>query len=389
MFKRLNGPFTVIVLCLSLILTGCAEQPQRLEPPPPKVTVMKPTLQKLADYDEFNGQLETKPVEVRARVRGYIKKVHFQDGQIVKKGDLLFELDPRPFEAQVKAAQAKLNIYKAQKVAAEKEEVRLRELKKIGGASESQIEKAEADTKSFIAQADATNEEIRSRQLDLEFSRITAAIGGKVSEAMLTEGNLVNAGGSDPLLTTIVPLNPIYVTFNVDERTAQRYIRKTKKDKGQTGSIREGKYPFEFGLDTDSGFPHKGTLDFADNQVDPNTGTIKVRGIVNNDKGTFLPGFRARVRLPITEEYEALLVPDTAILSDQDKRYVLLVDARNVVHRRDVTLGVLRDDGMRIILPGSDKSKSLTANDRIIVQGLLSARINYPVEPVSPAAPQP
>ena len=150
--------------------------------------------------------------------------------------------------------------------------------------------------------------------------------------------------------------------------------------------MRERKIPFRFGLDSDNGFPHEGTLDFADNQIDPETGTIEVRGVVDNKQGMFVPGSRVRVRVPVGEPYSAVLVPDTAILSDQDKRYLLVVDDKNVVARRDITPGKLLDDGMRVVLPGADDDKGITTDDRIIVLGLQRARINYPVDPVEESA---
>ena len=193
----------------------------------------------------------------------------------------------------------------------------------------------------------------------------------------------VNAGGSDPLLATIVTMDPVQIYFSVDERALQRY-QKMRPATSPAGTLRERKMPFQFGMETDDGYPNAGVLDFADNRVDATTGTILVRGVVSNPQGRFVPGSRVRVRIPIGDERPSVIVPDTAILSDQDRKYVLVVDDKNVVQRRDVSLGKLLDDGMRIILPGTGTTQTIGPNDTIITVGLQAARINYPVEPVKP-----
>ena len=200
---------------------------------------------------------------------------------------------------------------------------------------------------------------------------------------MLTAGNLINAGGSDPVLTTIVAIDPIYVYFDVDERSLQRYA-KARGAATRPTSLREVKLAFNFGLESDNGYPHAGVLDFANNEIDPQTGTIQVRGVVPNPTGAFVPGSRIQIRVPISEEKPALLLPDTAVLTDQDKKYVLVVDEKNVVQRRDVELGKLRDDGSRVIRSGSTARSGITESDWIITQGIQMARVNYPVEPIRP-----
>lgn len=388
---RLHHKYRIgMLLPLTVALTGCNSEPPVADPEAPKVTVQHPEARTLTDYEEFNGWLAAdKRVEVRARVRGHIKKVHFTDGQIVKKDDLLFELDPRPFEADIGRDKDKLRVYEAQKVAADKEEARLRALEKKGGASTAQVEKAEADAKALDAGISGAKNEIARAELELEYSRITADIGGRISKAELTEGNLVNAGGSDPLLTTIVSIDPIRLYFNVDERSLQRYA----KNLGATGrkltdvlaALKDVKSNFMFALDGETEFTHKGTLSFGDNRIDPTTGTIQVYGLVDNKDGAFVPGARVRVRLPIGKDYPALLVPETAILSDQDKRYVLIADDKNTARRRDVTLGRLTDDGLRAILSADKPAESeKMENWWVIVDNLQRVRINYPVDPQKP-----
>ena len=194
----------------------------------------------------------------------------------------------------------------------------------------------------------------------------------------------MNAGGTDPVLTTIVALNPIYVYFHVDERSLLDYRRRNGERRTRTHEkpLRDSQIPFDFALETDEGFPHHGTLDFADNRIDSETGTIEVRGATENSDARYLPGSRVRVRIPISESYSALLVPDTAILSDQNQRYLLCLNAENIVTRRTVKLGRLLEDGLRVILPGQNAEEGVSPTDWVIVNGLQRARINYPVEPM-------
>ncbi|MGE3317452.1 MAG: efflux RND transporter periplasmic adaptor subunit [Planctomycetaceae bacterium] len=352
---------------------------------PPKVTVQRFEQRELVDFDEYSGWLQaSETVEVRSRVRGHIQKVHFTDGQIVEEGQLLFELDPRPFQAEIDRATEQANISLAQRERAGKEEARYTELLNKGASTQSQVDEMVAATKSFAAQYLSALEEIKRRKLDLEYSKITAPIGGRISRAYLTAGNLVNAGGSDPLLTTIVKINPIQIYIYVDERSLQNYrAGRSKADPDVAKKpLKEAQIPIEFGRDIDNGYPHKGILDFAENRIDSGTGTIQVRAEVKNDDALFIPGERVKVRIPISEKYQALLVPETAILTDQDKKYVLCLNDQNIVFRRNITSGRLLDDGMRVIL-GSDKDEEpLSTKDQVIVLGLQRARVNYPAEPV-------
>jgi RND family efflux transporter MFP subunit len=303
----------------------------------------------------------------------------------VKKGDLLYELDPRPFQAEIDKTRDELKVFEAQKTAADKEEARLKILLSKGGASIQQVEKAEADALALAASISATKNAIARAELELEYSRITADIGGRVSKSELSVGNLVNAGGSDPLLTTIVSVDPIKVNFNVDERSLLRYAKSIGEKGGSLSemlaNMKNQKAPFAFALDGESGFTHQGELRFGDNRVDTSTGTIQVYGIVPNPKGMFVPGARVRVRLTIGKPFEALLVPDTAILADQDKRFVLVVDKEKYARRRNVTLGAITDEGMRAIQPADKLTEGENAAQwNVIVDNLQRARLNYPVD---------
>jgi RND family efflux transporter MFP subunit len=381
--------FSFLLMLAALTIAGCntpagAEKPKEA----PRVTVSHPVVRELTDEDDYNGWLEAyKTVDVRARVRGHIKKVHFQDGDFVKVGQPLFDLDPAPFESDVKRAEAQATAYEAQKAAAEKDVARYAALIQTGGASKQQLDKAQADADSFDAQILAKKAEVERYQLDLNYAKITAELAGKIGKANLTEGNLVNAGGSDPLLTTIVAVDPIYVDFNVDERAIQNYQTSglAQGDKPQQ-TLSKREIPFRFRLDTEEKFAHEGHLVFADNKYAEGTGTILVRGVAPNPDGRLIPGSRVRVRVPVSDKYSATLVPDTAVNTDQDEKYLLIVGEGNVVKRQNVRLGRLLDDGLRVIL-----EPKLKADESIIVEGMEVARINYPVQPIpeseSSAAP--
>ena len=371
---------------LSIVgFSGCAKAPAAVPPEAPRVTIAHPVQRELSDHEEFNGWMAAdKSVEVRARVKGHIKKIHFTDGAYVKTGDLLFELDSRPFDAEIGKSKDSLKVYEAQKIAADKEEKRLRLLEKKGGAALAQVEKAEADSLALAAQISATKNEIRTKELDLEYSRITADIDGRVGKAAMSAGNLVNAGGSDPLLTTIVSVDPIKINFNVDERSMLRYAKGIGAEGGKLSDLlanmKDRKAKFTFALDGETGFTHTGELRFGDNRVDSSTGQIQVYGMVPNADGVFVPGARVRVRLTIGKPHMATFVPDTSILSDQNKRYVLIVDDKNTVRRRDVTLGPITDDGMRTIQPDTKLAEGEKIIDwKVIVDNLQRARLNYPV----------
>jgi len=373
---------------LSMFAVSCSEPVAAVAPPTPKVNVAHPEVRSLVESDDYNGKTAAaETVGVRARVRGHIQKVGFTDGEIVKKGQVLFELDPRPFEADVGRAKDQLAVEQAQLVAAQKEEARLKDLLSKGGSSQSQVDKTEADRISLEAEVEAAKKEITRQELNLEYSKITAEISGRIGKAEMTVGNLVNAGGSDPLLATIVSVDPVYVYFSVGEREFQNYqkMRPAAATGPRSGDVRAMKLPFQFRLENDVGYPRSGMLDFVDNQVSSQTGTLQVRGVVANPDGILTPGSQVKIRLPLGEAKDTTLVPDTAVLSDQDKRYVLIVDDKNVVQRRDISAGRLLDDGMRVVLP-TEKGPAIAPNEWLVVQGTQMARINYPVEPIKEGA---
>jgi RND family efflux transporter MFP subunit len=385
--KHLTGGAALAVLTA---LAGCGPEAAPPAPEAPKVTVQRPQPRDLKEHVEFNGWLAPDQVlEVRSRVRGHIHKVHFTDGQMVKKGDLLFELDPRPFQAEIDKVKDQVKIFEAKMFASEKDLVRVKQLVKTGSATQQELDKVDADVKALGAQVAATKNEVTRVELDLEYSKIRSIFAGRIGKAELTEGNLVNAGGSDPLMATVAVIDPIRVYFNVDERALQRYA-KSRNVQGKNltdllSSLKTTEAPFLFAQDGETEFAHPGKIAFADNRIDPGTGTIQLYGTVANPTGRFLPGARVRVRLETGQPTPSLLVPETAVLADQDKRYVLVVDEKNTVRRRNVILGALTDDGLRAVqpadkLPDGEKPEGW----RVVVDNLQRARLNYPADPQEP-----
>jgi RND family efflux transporter MFP subunit len=391
---RRSSSFMLVLV--GLVIAGCGRtaDTDRAEEAP-RVTVAHPVVRELTDEDDYNGWLVAfKTVEVRSRVRGHIMKVHFHEGDIVKEGQPLFDLDPAPFVAELNQAEAQARALEAQEVAMKKVVERNRILIKKAAVSQQDLEKSEADAQSLEAQIMAKRAEAEKHRLDVKYAKITAALTGRISKVELVEGNFVNAGGSDPVLTTIVSIDPIYVDFNVDERAIQHYQEigagRPGKDKDKEQSLREQKIPFYFGLDTEEGFPHEGYLVFADNKYAAGTGTILVRGVAKNPGGQLVPGSRVRVRVPVSDKYQAAVVPDTAVLSDLDRKYLLVLGKGNVVLRRDITPGRLLDDGMRVLLPAPGDQQAAGNKDWsknwvkewVITVGLQRARIDYPVLPL-------
>ncbi|MBM3984714.1 MAG: efflux RND transporter periplasmic adaptor subunit [Planctomycetes bacterium] len=392
--RRARAAGAAAIVLASLAAGGCTPPPAP-PPPPPKVTVVFPELRAVEEHELFNGwTAAVETVDVRARVRGHIETVHFRDGDIVKAGDPLFTLDTRPFQAAVDQARADRKALEAQLVAARKERARLEELLGKGGASQKQVEKQQADVEALEAHIAATAAQVQRAELDLEYARITSPIAGRTSRALLTEGNLVGASGTDPLLTTVVSVDPIHVYFDIPEPSLLKYraVRQAREPEklGQPASAKA--LPFTFALDTDEGWPREGLLDFAENVLDSTTGTLRVRGVVSNPDGFLIAGTRVHVRMVTAAAAEALLVPDAALLADQNMRYVLVVGADGKVQRRDLLPGRLLDDGQRVVLPGRDPERDLRPADRVIVEGQARARLNMPVEALDrdgqPVAPR-
>jgi RND family efflux transporter MFP subunit len=368
---------------MALAVAGCGRQ-QPQDPPPPKVTVARPVERTLTDWDEYTARLEAvDSVEVRARVSGYLESVHFREGSLVQKGDLLFQIDPRPYEAQLRRAQGDLELAQSRVNLAKKNLARADYLVRSQAMSREEAETRAALVRQTEASVAAAQAAVDAARLDVEFTRITAPVSGRVSRKLVTEGNLINGGvgTQGTLLTTIVSLDPLHAYFEANERDYLKYVRLAKA--GARPSSRDFKNPVFVGTADEHGFPHQGYMDFVDNQIDPGTGTIQGRAIVPNPDGLLAPGLFVRLRLIGSGSYQALLVPDDAVLSDQAQKFVWVVDDQHRVHYRQVEIGTLHE-GLRVVSAG------LTPADRVIVRGVQRARPDIVVEPEEqPIAPPP
>ena len=374
--------FSLLAITSCLLTVGCSKDQQQTavaSTPPPSVSVAAPVEREVTDFDEYTGRITAvEEVEVRARIRGYLMKINFTEGAEVKEGDVLFEIDPRPFQAELDAAKGQVAQWEAKLARAEADVARNERLLPKGAASQKDLDTAISDRGEARAAIQSARAAVDRAALDVEFAKVTAPIGGRVSRASVTKGNLVNANAGDStLLTKIVSYNPIYVYFDIDERSLVQYQQAARKQAGggdRLSNVREAKIPVQLGLAGESGFPHTGVVDFANNQVNPQTGTIQVRGVFANPNRLFTPGLFARVRVPVGDKYRAVTVPERAIGTDQGQKYLLAVNDKNVVEYRAVTLGRLHDS-LRVIQEG------LKPGEQIIVNGIQRARPGVTVTP--------
>jgi RND family efflux transporter MFP subunit len=369
-----------VVLATAIIaFAGCGKRgPVLVDLPPPEVTVSNPVVREVTDYFEFPGQTAAVgEVEIRARVTGYIIKVNFEDGQEVKKGDLLFEIDPRPYQAALDRSQGESTRSKAVLEKAKADLARSDRLRPSGAVSEDEYEQHAAQLAIAKASIQTAVAAVRDAELNLEFTKVVSPIDGRVSRARITEGNLVQPGTGDAMvLTKVVTVDPIYVYFNIDESALLRYVdRKWQSgEAAHPNRIKDQDIAVEIALAKDDGYPYKGVLDFIDNQVDSTTGTIRARGNFDNSKQYLTPGLFVRVRIPFGKPHQALMISERAIGTDQRQKYLLAVNKKNVVEYRPVKLG-LSQNGLREIETG------IQADDRVIVNGLLRVRPGMTVNP--------
>ena len=348
---------------------------QAAPPPPPTVTVSQPLRQELVEWQEFTGQFAAVDyVEVRARVSGYLQSIHFQDGQLVERGDLLFVIDPRPFEAELTAAQAHKTSVQARLELANQQMARAESLLRNNNIPAATYDERVQEVRVAAADLDEAEADIVSAQLDLEFTRVTAPISGRISQREVSPGNLVLGGstGAATMLTTIVSLDPIYFEFDMSETDYLAYQRAIAE--GRLQAHRDGGVQVEARLFDSSDWPLSGRIDFVDNRVDRSSGTIRMRGVFPNPALFLTPGQFGVMRLPGSDRYAALLLPDEAILADQDQRIVLTVGDDNIVVPKVVRPGP-RELGLRIIRTG------LEPGDRVIINGMVRARPGAPVTP--------
>jgi multidrug efflux system membrane fusion protein len=351
---------------------GCRNAESAAAPPPPTVSVAPVIERQITEWDEFTGRLDAvQKVEIRPRVSGYIDKVAFTEGKEVRAGDLLFQIDPRPYQAELDKARAEEERVKTRSVLAKQEVDRAEKMLAKRAISQEEMDErtnALQESVSAIASAKAA---VEQAALNVEFTHITSPIDGRVSRTEITRGNLVAGGPGATLLTTVVSLNPIYAYFDGDEQSYLKYVKLARN--GQLRSSRDVKTPVYMGLANEDGYPHQGYIDFLDNQVNAAAGTIRIRAIFDNRERLFTPGLFAKIKIVGSGNYKAILVRDSAVGTDQDKKYVLRLAPDGTVQSQFVQLGPLVD-GLRIIREG------LKPGDKIVVNGTLKVRSGMQVK---------
>lgn len=356
---------------VGISLNSEAAKPQAVAAAPTPVTVAPVVERSVIEWDDFSGRVEAiEYVEIRPRVAGTIDAVHFREGQLVRKGDPLFTIDPRPYEAELARAEAEKAQAQATLGLSQTELERTRRLADEHAVARRELDQRNSAVQEAEARLKAAEAAVMTARLNLQYTAITAPVGGRVSRAEITTGNLVGVGPSVPALTTLVSVSPVYVNFEIDEQTFQRYATQ-----GAAGNANVARIPVAIGLSNEEGYPHPAQLQAFDNRVDTASGTIRVRAIVNNPVSLLTPGMYARVRIGGGGKQPALLIDDKAVGTDQDKKYVMVVGADNKATYRSVVLGPVID-GKRVVRSG------LQEGEKVIVNGLQRVRPNDVVAPV-------
>ena len=371
-YAGLRAGLACIVVAVAVSSAGCSSHSANAgAPPPPEVGVASVLTQSVQAWDEFNGRVgAVETVSLRPRVSGYIDRVAYKEGGEVKQGDLLFVIDPRPYRDALASAQAQLERARAAASLAQSQNQRAQTLIAAKAISHEEFDSRRADLAQTAADVRAAQAAVATAQLNLGFTEVRAPVDGRAGRALLTVGNLAQADQS--VLTTLVSQDPMYVYFDCDEHSYLRYQALARK-----GERSGGEHPVHVGLADEAGFPHAGTLDFLDNQVDAATGTIRARAVLRNPDRALTPGLYARVQLQGSGEFKAMLIDDKAVLTDQDRKYVYVLGAEHKALRKDVVLGRLID-GLRVVQSGLD------TNDQVIVSG--TQKIFFPGMPVQPDA---
>jgi len=367
--RRYRIPIPAIAV--SLLLAACNQggPPQF---PPPDVSAALVVQHSVTEWDDYSGHIEAvESAEIRPRVAGHLTHVHYREGGLVGKGQLLFTIDDREYRAAADAARADLARAEARLTLARQEQARAEALISARAVSQGELESRRVEFQQAEADKLSAQARLAQAELNLNFTRVTAPFAGRAGAALVKPGNLVSPNVT--LLTTLVSVDPVYVSFTGDERAYLRYQDLARS--GSRQSSRDARNPVQVGLANEAGYPHKGEMDFVDNALDPGTGTIRARAVLPNPDGVFTPGLFARVRLLGGSQTDALLIHEQAVLTDQDRRYVYIVGKGNSAERRDVKLGS-QVEGLRIVKSG------LARGDRIIVNGM--RKIFFAGQPVNP-----
>jgi RND family efflux transporter MFP subunit len=358
----------VLLLVLGLGFLGCSKQAPQQAPPPPPVTIAKPVQKEIVEWDEFTGRTQAvQSVDIRPRVSGYIDNITFKAGDLVSQEDLLFVIDPRPYQAIYDQAAAGLRQADANRQLNAANYQRASRLRSTNVTSKEEYDTSVAQKNQADAAYVSSEAQVNSCRLNLDFTQVKAPISGRISRELVTIGNLVQADNT--LLTNITSVDPIYAYFNVDERSVEKYQEQHKLQGNAETSI-----PVYLKLENENGFPHEGVIDFTNNQFDSSTGTLQVRGVVPNKDGLLIPGSFVTVRIAGTPKHQAILVTDRAVASDQGRKFVLVVDANSVVQPRPVELGPVFE-GLRVV------RKGLQGDENVIINGIVNARPGSKVNP--------
>jgi len=369
-YRTLRLP--MLLALVSSLLVACDKSEDAHNMPPQDVSVATVVDREVSDWDEYTGRIQAvESVEIRPRVAGYLDAIHFQEGGDVKRGALLFTIDDREYQAASVAAKADVARAQSRVALADEEFARSEALIAARAVSKGELDARRSEQTQAQADLLAAKARLQQAELNLGFTRITSPITGRIGAALIKPGNLVAPGES--LLSTVVSIDPVHVVFEGDERAYLRYQQMDRS--GERGSSRDTANPVEVALADEATFQHKGHMDFVDNAINPATGTIRGRAVLDNPDGVFTPGLFARVRLLGANPRRALLIHDQAIMTDQDRKYVWVVDAKGLAARKDIELGE-SVDGLRIV------ERGLVASDRIVVNGV--RKIFFPGQPLKP-----
>jgi RND family efflux transporter MFP subunit len=370
----------ICLIVIATALAGCSKPPQQgAQQPPLKVTVVQPKVMSVTNWDEYPAHVEAVDmVEIRPRVSGYIDSIQFTDGAEVKAGDPLFVIDPKPLQADLDRAMAERKRVNTRLELAQNDLKRAEELRGTRAISAEEYDSRNKAVSEATAALDSVKASEAAAELNLGYSQVKAPIAGRIGRRLVTVGNLVQGGGAAPatVLATLVSMDPVYCYFDVQEDAFLRY-----RAAGYSGAgTKDGALVCELALVNEQDFPHKGRIDFFDNQVNAKSGTIRLRGVFANSDRALVPGMFANVRVPAGPVVQAMVIPAVAVTSDQDQKYVLVANKSNMIERKDIKVG--RQHGaMRVVIEG------LTLEDRVITTGLLMARVGIPVDTGAPSAP--